>query len=138
MCRRLKCVLIALFSAIILSGCGNASGGTPAPTSTIGGVHWSTMSDCVTNVVVWLNDGTNWMLNKSQVSVIKFSDVRPGKSVEGHVADFRIVVVDGTNTFDVVAKDVQCDELGIPTDASVDVLREAVEKIKTKIKRLQG
>jgi hypothetical protein len=90
------------------------------------------------DVIEWINASTNWVLNKNQVSVSKVSDVRPSSTADSGVADFKIVVTNGLNTFDTVAKDVPCDANGIPTEESVDVMRTAVEDIKSKIRRLQN
>jgi hypothetical protein len=70
--------------------------------------------------------------------VSKVGDLRKTGITAAAVADFKIVVTNGTNTFDTVAKDVPCDSNGIPTEESVDALKAAVENIKAKIKRLQN
>jgi hypothetical protein len=89
-------------------------------------------------VLEYVNEGANWVLNKNQVSVVKIGDVRPGSGTGLFVADFKIGVTNGTNSFETVAKDVPCDKDGIPTEDSVTRLREAVGEIKAKIKRLQN
>jgi hypothetical protein len=71
------------------------------------------------DVIEWINASTNWVLNKNQVSVSKVSDVRPGRTADSGVADFKIVVTNGLNTFDTVAKDVPCDANGIPKGCPV-------------------
>jgi hypothetical protein len=96
------------------------------------------MTSVVIDVVQWVNEGTNWVLSMNQVSVSKVSDVRKTGIRGAAVADFKIVVTNGTNTFDTIAKDVPCDNYGIPTEKSVDALKAAVEDIKAKIKRLQN
>jgi hypothetical protein len=123
-------------------------GSSPASTATTseggggssnsGAARWLGIPSVVLIVVQWVNEGTNWVLDKNQVSVSLVSDLRPGSTAGASVADFKIVVTNGTNTFDTVAKDVPCDGNGIPTDESVDTLRSAVEDIKAKIKRLQN
>ena len=56
---------------------------------------------------------------------------------EGFVADYRISVEYVDESFATTATEVPCDDLGIPTEESVERLREAVEKIKEKMQRLQ-
>jgi hypothetical protein len=109
---------------LLLPGCGSSSG-------------WLGIPSACNYVVQCVNDGTNWVLNKNQVSVVKRGEVRASGSTGSFVADFKIGVNNGTNSFETVAKDVPCDSDGIPTEASVTRLREAVEDIKTKIKGLQ-
>jgi hypothetical protein len=89
-------------------------------------------------VVEQVNEGTNWILNKGQVSIAKVGDVRAGATAETFVADFSISVTNGTNSFETTAKGVPCDADGIPTEESITKLREAVEEIKAKIKKLQN
>ncbi len=101
---------------------------------------WLGIPSAVNQVIVLLHDGTGWLLNKSQVSVKKASEVRaPASDTEDEewTADFHITVQFGGETFETTAKDVPCDRDGIPTEAAVDRLRAAVEDIKAKMKRLQ-
>jgi hypothetical protein len=117
-----------LLAILFLAGC---SGG-PDPSG------WTGIPSACKNIAEWVNEGTNWVLNKNQVSVVKVSDVRPSNETGSFVADFKIAVTNGKNSFETVAKDVPCDKDGIPTENSVTKLREAVEDIKAKIKRLQN
>jgi hypothetical protein len=128
MTRSCKCILSLLLAAVLLTGCDGKSGGTA----------WLGTASACKQVVEMVNEGTNWVLNKNQVSVVKVSDVRPSSSTGRFVADFKIGVTNGTNSFETVAKEVPCDKDGIPTEESVGRLREAVEEIKAKIKRLQN
>ena len=71
-------------------------------------------------------------------SASRLGDVRPAAGAGyDHVADFRIAVTKGGSSFETTARDVPCDTDGIPTEQAVTRLREAVEDIKAKIKRLQ-
>lgn len=112
---------------LLLLGCGQAGPGTA----------WLGIPSACKTVLESINSGTDWVLNKNQVSVVKVSEVA---SADGgsYQADFRISVTDGTNSFETTAKEVPCDKDGIPTEKSVDKLRESVEDIKAKIKRLQN
>ena len=136
-----------IVSALLVAatiGCGGsnpfehqkAGGGTdnnfPVPST------WLGMASVVKDVVQLVNAGTNWVLSKDQVSVSKVGDLRKTSITGATVADFKIVVTNGTNTFDTVAKNVPCDNYGIPTEKSVDALKAAVEDIKAKIKQLQN
>ena len=92
----------------------------------------------VNSVIVFLHEGTGWLLNKSEVSVKKVGDVHESESTDNElVADFQITVEYGGESFETTAKDVPCDVDGIPTEEAVDRLRTAVEGIKAKMKRLQ-
>jgi hypothetical protein len=122
-----KCILPLLLATILLAGCNEKSGGS----------GWSGLPSTCKLVAEWVNDGTNWVLNKNQVSVVKVGEVRSPSGTSSFVADFKIGVTNGTNSFETLATDVPCDKDGIPTEDSVTKLREAVESIKSKIKRLQ-
>lgn len=122
----------------VAAGCGrdtvpSNAGGTGGGSASL----WMGIPSVTKDVIEWINASTNWVLNKNQVSVSKVSDVRPGSDDDSTVADFKIVVTNGLNTFDTVAKSVPCDANGIPTEESVDAIRTAVEDIKAKIRRLQ-
>jgi hypothetical protein len=123
----LKCVPPLLLAALLLTGCSENRVGS----------GWTGIPSTCKCVAEWVNEGTNWVLNKNQVSVVKVGDVRSVGSTSSFVADFKIGVTNGTNSFETVARDVPCDKDGIPTEDSVTKLREAVESIKSKIKRLQ-
>ena len=100
---------------------------------------WLGIPSAVNQVIVYLHDGTGWLLNKSEVTVKKSSEVRSVESTSKElVADFLIAVHFGGETFETTAKDVPCDNDGIPTEAAVDRLRASVEDIKEKMKRLQN
>lgn len=119
------CGAILLLSVTL--GCGQVGPGTA----------WLGIPSACKTVIESINSGTDWVLNKNQVSVVKVSEV---KELDGGAcaADFKISVTDGTNSFETTAKAVPCDKDGIPTEKSVDKLRESVEDIKAKIKRLQN
>jgi hypothetical protein len=121
-----------------LVGCDSGTGAKPVPASRSGSNSgWLGIPSTVGQVIQMLHDSTGWILNKSQVSVVQIGKVRQIDS-ESHVAEFRITVTHGGSSFETVAKDVPCDKDGIPTENSVTKLREAVEDIKAKIKRLQN
>jgi len=130
----LLCVALGCGSENVPSGAVKGGGGAGGSSSSL----WMGIPSVTKDVIVWINAGTNWVLNKNQVSVSKVSDVRPGSTEDSTVADFKIVVTNGLNTFDTVATDVPCDAKGIPTEESVDTIRTAVEDIKDKIRRLQN
>ena len=131
-------VAVALVAAVW--GCGNSgSTGSPLPSGPPSiGSSWLGLPSAVNQIIIVLYEGTGWLLNKSEVSVKKVGDIRAREGRRPQfVADFRISVHLGDETFETTATDIPCDELGIPTEASIDQLREAVESIKTKMKRLQ-
>jgi hypothetical protein len=131
--------LIFSFSVFALSaGCGAPT--TPASNSVPpASAPWLGIPSAVNQVIVFLHDGTGWLLNKSEVTVKKSGEVRAVESTSKEwVADFLISVHFGGETFETTAKDVPCDNDGIPTEAAVDRLRTSVEDIKAKMKRLQG
>jgi hypothetical protein len=128
MVRSSTCVLPLLLATLLCAGCGGSGGGS----------GWLGIPSACKYVAEWLNEGTNLVLNKNQVSVVKVGDVRPCGDTAMFVADFKIGVTNGTNSFETVAKDVPCDKDGIPTEESVTKLREAVADIKAKIRRLQS
>lgn len=114
-----------------ISTASNSAASSPAP--------WLGIPSAVNHVIVFLHDGTGWILNKSEVTVKKSSEVRSTDSTSKDcVADFSISVHFGGETFETTAKDVPCDNDGIPTEAAVDRLRKSVEDIKDKMKRLQN
>ena len=133
--RRLTLVVVVF---AYLAGCdkpatpgSNNATPTPAP--------WLGIPSAVNQVIVLLHDGTGWLLNKSEVTVKKSGEVRSGESTSKEcVADFLIAVHFGGETFETTARDVPCDNDGIPTEAAVDRLRTSVEDIKSKMKRLQN
>lgn len=124
-------IRLLLVAPVLLAGCGD--GGSPG-----GGTVWLGIPSACKCVVEWVNDGTNWVLNKNQVSVAKIGEVRAVPGTGSLVANFKIAVTNGTTSFETVAQDVPCDRDGIPTEDAVTKLREAVEEIKAKIKRLQN
>ncbi len=122
-----------------LAGCDNPT--SPASNSPVSSsaAPWLGIPSAVNQVIVFLHEGTGWILNKSEVTVRKSSDVRSSDTTSNEmVADFLISVHFGGETFETTAKDVPCDNDGIPTEAAVDRLRASVEDIKTKMKRLQN
>jgi hypothetical protein len=123
-----KYVLPLILATLLFTGCGGTGGGS----------GWLGIPSACKCVAELLNEGTNWVLNKNQVSVVKVGDVRPSSGTASFIADFKIGVTNGTNSFETVAKNVPCDKDGIPTEDSVTKLREAVREIKAKIKRLQN
>jgi hypothetical protein len=128
---------IFLVGAITIVGCSNAT--TPATGNTSSSsAPWLGIPSAVNQVIVFLHDGTGWLLNKSEVTVKKSGDVRAVTDTSKEwVADFLISVEFGGEAFETTAKDVPCDTDGIPTEAAVDRLRTSVEDIKAKMKRLQ-
>jgi hypothetical protein len=123
---------IAFLAIVCVGGCSGESDvvGVPAPTAA-----WAGIPSAVNQVIVAVHDSTGWILNKSQVEIKKSSDVR--QSDNGQMADFIIRVKLGNESFETMAKNVPCDSDGIPTEASVDRLRNAVEEIKKKLTRIQ-
>ncbi len=87
---------------------------------------WLGIPSAVNQVIVFLHDGTGWLLNKSQVSVKKSGDVRTTSSDSTElICDFQIAVQYGGESFETTATDIPCDKDGIPTEAAVDRLRSA-------------
>jgi hypothetical protein len=125
-------------SLAALVGCG-ASNGTATPSATPAPTGWLGIPSAINYIINGLHDGTGWLLNKSQVSIKKIGDIRPSNSESnGWEADFQIAVEYGNESFETTAKDIPCDQDGIPTEASIDRLRTSVEDIKAKMKRLQN
>jgi hypothetical protein len=130
-----------ILATVLLTGCGGSDAGSKpggGSSSGGGGGGWLGIPSACKSVVEWVNEGTNWVLNKNQVSIAKVGEVRPVASTDTFIADFKIAVTNGTNSFETIAKEVSCDKDGIPTENSLTKLREAVEDIKAKIKRLQS
>lgn len=121
-----------------LAGCDKPA----APASNVAppaSSQWLGIPSAVNQVIVFLHDGTGWLLNKSEVTVKKSGEVQSVDATSNEwVADFMISVHFGGETFETTAKDVPCDNDGIPTEAAIDRLRASVEDIKAKMKRLQN
>ena len=130
--KQLAIVVVAL---VFASGCEKPIATAPNVTGTT--VPWMGLSSAVNQVIVFMHDGTGWLLNKSEVAVKKVGDVRPLEDDGEWTADYLISVRFGGETFETTAKDVPCDRDGIPSEASVERLRASVEEIKVKMKRLQ-
>ncbi|MBL8889407.1 MAG: hypothetical protein JNL67_05480 [Planctomycetaceae bacterium] len=135
-CSRPLIVLVLGISSLL--GCEN--GAAPAqPSAAPVTTPWLGIPSAINQVIVFLHEGTGWLLDKSEVSVKKSSEVRKTADDSSElVADFQISVKFGDETFETTAKDVPCDNDGIPTEAAVERLRTAVEDIKSKMKRLQN
>lgn len=128
-------VLVSIIVAGILSSCGSPK----LSTATSSAQKLSGYTSVVQNVVELIHDGTGWVLNKNQVKVEQKSPVRVSSiSSGGYVADYTITVIRGDNSFSSIATDLPCDKGGNLTDVSVDLIREAVEDIKSKIDRFQN
>lgn len=129
---------------LVIVMCGYCAGcdSSPAPVPNSAATNpapWLGIPSAVNQVIVFLHEGTGWLLNKSEVAVKKSSEVRSVESTSQEcVADFLISVHLGGETFETTARDVPCDHDGIPTEAAVDRLRTSVEDIKAKMKRLQN
>jgi hypothetical protein len=131
-------LLLGALTLFTVVGCDTTPAPSAAAPAAAAPTGWLGTASAVHQVTVWLHEGTGWLLNKGQVSVTKVGDVRRASgSGDGHVADFQIAVTKGGNRFETTARDVPCDGDGIPTEQAVTRLREAVEDIKAKIKRLQ-
>jgi hypothetical protein len=137
----LRVLLLAglALATVAWSGC---SGGTPAanaPGANTVPTGWLGIPSAINYIVNGLHEGTGWLLNKSQVSIKKVGDVRTlDTETDAWEADFQIAVQYGNESFETTAKSVPCDQDGIPTEASVDRLKNSVEEIKAKMKRLQN
>lgn len=119
-------------------GCDKGAS-SPANNAAPAATPWLGIPSAINQVIVFLHEGTGWLLDKSEVKIKKLNDVRKVGAVSNElVADFSISVHFGDETFETTAKDVPCDNDGIPTEAAVDRLRIAVEDIKAKMKRLQN
>lgn len=134
--RPLLLVLAFVCAISTLSGCGGASPTAPVAVTKLS-ADWLGIPSAVNFVIHALHDGTGWLLNKSQVQIATVGAVRADEK-EGYLTDFRIHVANGLHSFETTAKDVPCDKDGVPTEAAVTKLRQAVEDIKAKIKRLQN
>lgn len=125
-----RVVVSLLVAALIASGC------QPDPTSGKSKFKpWLGLPTVYEIVLEVVHKGTGRLLDKNKVSV-EAESIR--KSTAGFVSDMTITVTDGDNTFSTTAIDIPCDQNGIPTDESVDRIREAAEEIKEKISRFQN
>lgn len=133
-------IAVALLSLTCLAGCDNGTAPTPSakPVTSVPRSNWLGLPSAVNQVVHLLHEGTGWILNKSQVDVSKVGGVRKGAKADSHLADFQVKVTKGDQSFETTIRDVPCDGDGIPTEEAVTKLREAVENIKAKIRRLQN
>jgi len=95
---------------------------------------WLGIPSAIATVVEVVHDATGRALGRNDVSV-EAGEVHAAGA--GFVADMKLTVSDGDNRFSTTAEDVPCDQDGIPTDESVDKIRQAAEEIKAKIKRFQ-
>src|SRR5262245_40162138 len=91
-------ILPLLLAALLCAGCAGGAGGS----------GWLGIPSACKCVAEWVNEGTNWVLNKNQVSIVKVGEVRLRSDTASFVADFKIGVTNGTNSFETVAKDVPC------------------------------
>jgi hypothetical protein len=121
------------------SGCSGGTLAANAPGANVAPAGWLGIPSAINYIVNGLHEGTGWLLNKSQVSIKKVGEVRTLESEsDAWEADFQIAVEFGNESFETTAKSVPCDQDGIPTEASVDRLKNSVEEIKAKMKRLQN
>lgn len=82
-----------------------------------------------------IHDGTGWMLGKAEVRFERFGDI---DETDERIANYRIYVSNGDESFETEIKAIACDEFGIPTGDSQAKIDEAVEKIKTMLAKLQN
>ncbi len=130
---------LMLLIVCVVGGCssetdsvaGSAGAESAVPISS----GWLGIPSAVNKVIVMLHEGTGMLLNKSEVEIKKLGVVQP--IADGWQAEFSIKVEYGGESFETTAPDVPCDELGIPTEASVERIRTAVEEIKDKMSRFQ-
>ncbi len=73
--RRVRLPIVCLCVIASVVGCDKAT--TPVTTSApVSPTPWLGIPSAVNQVIVFLHDGTGWLLNKSEVSVKKSGDVR--------------------------------------------------------------
>ena len=120
--------MLLLASLAMATGCDKV----PAPVSSNAAsspAPWLGIPSAVNQVIVFLHDGTGWLLNKSEVAVKKSGEVRTIDATSSdRVADFQITVHFGGETFETTAKDVPCDNDGIPTEARPSIA--CVQRLK--------
>lgn len=125
---------ILLTLALVVVGCDSQQPASPVNVVAPSG-KWLGIPSAVNQVITFVHESTGWLLNKSDVSIEMVDQIRPDAG--NFVADYRIAVKYGNESFETTAPNVPCDEMGIPTEESVVQLRDAVEKIKDKMKQLQ-
>jgi len=83
-----------------------------------------------------IHDGTGWALGKNTIQIEQVGELQ---EVDGkRVAEFRISVSRSDESFAANIENIECDELGLPTEQSQEKMNEAVEKIKTMLDKLQS
>jgi len=128
---------IVVLGAISICGCGAERSNNAISSSE----PWWTLvitkaGDALGGAIEVIHDGSGWMLGKMHIEITKVGESR--KAEDGsYVADFSIRVANSDETFTSEIKDVQCDELGVPTKVSQEKFDEAVTRIKEMLGRLQ-
>lgn len=82
---------------------------------------WLGIPSAVNHVITFLHNCTGWLRNKSYVPKLQ-GDVRKLEDAGEFVGNFRIAVKFAEDAFETTATDVPCDDIGIPTDESVERL----------------
>lgn len=136
-------VCVCSIFALSFVGCGSSESTTPAGASAPAASGNSWWGGVLVNVnratgqaLEVIHDGTGWVLGKNKVEIEQVGEV---KEVEGkRLAEFKITVSRSDESFAANIENIECDELGLPTDQSQEKMNEAVEKIKTMLDKLQS
>ncbi len=141
---------LCLTSLVVVAVCGCGSSGpapvpvAPAPsavTPSAAGESWwglvlTQVRSASGNALVTIHDGTGWLLGKNKVDIEQVGDFEEVDDVK--FATYRITVSRSDESFSSEIEDIECDELGIPTEQSQEKMEEAVAKIKDMLDRLQS
>ena len=83
-----------------------------------------------------IHDGTGWLLGKNKVEIEQVGDAN---LVDGkRLAKFEITVARSSESYSAIIDEIECDELGLPTEQSIEKMNEVVTKIKEMLDKLQS
>ena len=135
---------LPLLALAVCCGCGDSTSRPPAgPAPAAQGSSdgwWSLVLGQVRTsggyAVEFVHDGTGWILGKNQIQIEQVGDIeeRDGK----RLARFQVTVSRADESFKTTIENIECDELGIPTEQAQAKMDEAVEKIKAMLDKLQS
>lgn len=144
-----RTVLVAILCttlSVTLFGCGSGgptagSGNASASADSEGGVSWwgivlSNVQRTTGSALEVIHDGTGWALGKNTIQIEQVGELQEADGKR--VAEFRISVSRSDESFAANIENIECDELGLPTEQSQEKMNEAVEKIKTMLDKLQS
>ena len=138
MARMIGILGACLLATSLMIGCGGGGGngsGQAQSDSSWWGLVMGQVRVASGNALESIHDGTGWMLGKNMV---KIEQVGEFEELDGkRMATFRVTVSRSDESFSADIEEIECDELGIPTEQSQDKMDEAVQKIKEMLDKLQ-